>query len=285
MIYVKKMIYVFKNFYNFFNLFSIYLLMNTIFITIILVIIILVLLVCDKNINNKEPEKYDISNMYIINLDRDYEKFNSLKRDLDKNNYNYTRFSAIDGKTISPNNKTLKKYFGNYKVKYSNGQKCCSLSHLSVWNKIMKSNTKYNIIIEDDVILPKNLYEKINICLKQLPIDWDFLFLGGNKIIGKKYSRNIIKPLKKSNKNKKVDGNYGTFAYVINSKNIKSIINDSKKLTEHIDVHIQFNLGKKYKIFFTSPQIIKHNYNSISSIKLKNRKDETIKRNLIRIIN
>tara|TARA_B100000989_G_C19462936_1_gene437016 strand:+ start:316 stop:1086 length:771 start_codon:yes stop_codon:yes gene_type:complete len=251
-----------------------------------LIILIFILFIIVKSFNKKEKftnPKQRI-NIYVINLDRERQKFNLVKKDLDKNNYNYTRFSAIDGKAILPNDNTLKKFFGNYKVKYSNGQKCCSISHLSVWIKISQNNTKYNIIIEDDVILPKNLYQKINNCMKQLPKDWDFLFLGGNKIIGTRYSKNIIKPLKKANKNKKVDGNYGTFAYVINSKNIKSIINDSKKLTEHIDVHIQFKLGKKYKIFFTSPQIIKHNYNSISSIQSRNRKHETIKRNLIRII-
>lgn len=259
--------------------------MNSIVVIILcifIILILLILLIIDKNTKSKNYKNYKISNMYVINLDRDYDKFNLLKKSLDKNNYNYTRFSAIDGKNISPNDIILKKYFGNKIVDYSPEQKCCSLSHLSIWKYILKTNTRYNIIIEDDVILPENLYEKINLCINQLPEDWDFLFLGGNKIIGTKYSKNIIKPLR--NNNKKIDGNYGTFGYVINSKNLKSIINDSIIFKHHIDVHIQLNLGKKYKIFFTNPQIIKHNYNSLSNIKSKNRKNESFKRNLIRII-
>ena len=41
------------------------------------------------------------------------------------------------------------------------------ISHIGIWNKIKKNGSKYNIVLEDDVIIPKNLFKKLNIYLKQ----------------------------------------------------------------------------------------------------------------------
>ena len=224
-------------------------------------------------------DNFTISNIYVINLDREKEKMIKLNNDMKNNNYNYERFLAIDGKKLSNKDYRIKKYFGETK-NYSMGQKCCTLSHIAIWNKIKKSNTPYNIILEDDVIIPEKLYSNIKVYLKQLPEDWDFLFLGGNRIIGNKYSENLIIPQKK-----KVNGNYGTFAYLINSKNIDNILNDCYNIVEHTDTFIQRTLGKKYKIFFCNPQLIKHNYDSISSIRNRNRKNEERRNNTITIMN
>lgn len=246
---------------------------------LLILIVILILLINNKNEYFTNLGNFYVSNMYIINLDRDYDKMDLLKKELDKNNYKYTRFPAIDGQTLSPNDYRLEKYFGNYKVSYSMGQKCCTLSHLAIWEKILENNTNYNIIIEDDVIIPSHLYKKLDIYLQQLPDDWDFLFLGGNRIIGSEYSKNIIIPT-----NRRVNGNYGTFAYLINSKNLNEIVNDSMNIVDHIDVHIQRKLGKKYNIYFCNPQLIKHNYDSVSNIRNKNRSNEADRNNKITII-
>ena len=114
--------------------------------------------------------------------------------------------------------------------------------------------------------------------MKQLPDDWDFLFLGGNKIIGNKYSENIVKP----DKNKK--GNYGTFAYLLNSKNIDKILAKCKNIILYTDNFIQKELSKELKIYFCNPQLIKHNYDNHSNIFKKNRKHEAQERNNITLL-
>ena len=68
------------------------------------------------------------------------------------------------------------------------------LSHLTLWEKI-KNDKNYNLILEDDVIIPSDMYKKINIIIKQLPNDWGFLFIGGNRIYGTKFSKNLINPM------------------------------------------------------------------------------------------
>tara|TARA_B110000908_G_C10115877_1_gene385235 strand:+ start:697 stop:951 length:255 start_codon:yes stop_codon:yes gene_type:complete len=43
---------------------------------------------------------------------------------------------------------------------------------------IQKSNFKYNLVLEDDAILDKDFVSKLTRGLKQLPDDYDMLFLG-----------------------------------------------------------------------------------------------------------
>ena len=247
-----------------------------------LLVVLFIILNCKKkniieNFYNIDI-KNDFGDIYIINLDRDYKRMEELDLEMNKNNLNYNRFPAIDGKILDPNDYRLKKYFGKPKIKYSMGQKCCTLSHIALWNIIKNNNSKYNIILEDDVIIPKNLFEKLNIYVKQLPADWDFLFLGGNRIIGKQYSKNLIKP----DPNKR--GNYGTFAYLINSKNIKKILKKCKNIVLHTDTFIQKELSKDFKLFFCYPQLVEHNYDNVSNIFQRNRKNDALRNNKITIL-
>tara|TARA_B100000123_G_scaffold272019_1_gene253308 strand:- start:1080 stop:1856 length:777 start_codon:yes stop_codon:yes gene_type:complete len=252
-----------------------------------LFIIFLVLLLIFNTIRKNKLNEYfsildnRIDNIYVLNLDYDKDKMKNVRKNLQKQNIKFIRFSAIDGKKISNDDPLIKKHFSkNIEVKYSNGQKCCTLSHIAMWKDIIKKKTKYNIILEDDVIIPNNLISKLNYFINELPEEWDFLFLGGNRITGYKYSDKLIIP----KNNKKIKGNYGTFAYLINSKNLPEILYNCNNISEHIDVHIQRTLGKKFKIFFTNPQLIKHNYDSISNIREKNRNDETERNNKITIL-
>ena len=177
------------------------------YIYLIFLLVILFFLVDKRNKkfeiieNFINTDNFTISNIYVINLDREEEKMQKLHNDMVKNNYHYERFSAIDGKKIKEDDYRIKKYFGKTK-NYSMGQKCCTLSHIAIWNKIKKKKTPYNIILEDDVIIPEDLHINIKKYLKQLPEDWDFLFLGGNRIIGNKYSENLIIPPNNKKKNK-----------------------------------------------------------------------------------
>ena len=245
---------------------------------LVILFICMVLLLNEKN-PVEHFNNFKVDNIFVINLDRETEKMGNLKKDLHKNNLFYERFPAINGQKLTENDPSIKKYFGDIKIKYSMGQKCCTLSHIYIWKEILRRKTQYNIILEDDVIIPSELYSKLNIYMKQLPEDWDFLFLGGNRIIGTEYSKNLVYPAKK-----RVNGNYGTFAYLINSKNLAKILDNCKNIVEHTDVFIQRTLSKKFKIFFANPQLIEHNYNTISNIRQRNRSGEAKRNNTITIL-
>ena len=66
--------------------------------------------------------------------------------------------------------------FDKKKIKLSN----ISLirKHIYAMELIQKSNFKYNLVLEDDAILDKDFVSKLTRGLKQLPDDYDMLFLG-----------------------------------------------------------------------------------------------------------
>ena len=218
---------------------------------IIIVILILFILINNlTTIDNFYSKSIKIDKYYIINLDKDVERLNKFDVHAKKNNLNYTRFPAIDGKKINKNDIRLKKYFSKNLKNYNLIRKSCALSHITLWQRIKEEKNKFTIIFEDDVIIPNNFNNKLKLYLEQLPDNWDILFLGGNQIIGKKYSENLVIP------DKSKFGNFGLFAYLINSKNINYIVDKCKNISLHIDNFVQKELGKRLNLFFCNPQLI-----------------------------
>jgi len=198
-----------------------------------------------------------------------------LAKQLNKYNYKYKRYNAINGKKYYLYNDLDDKYISRkFKKKYNNSQKACILSHVDLWDKIQNDNN-YTLILEDDAVIPKNLLLKINTVMEELPDDWAFLFIGGNKIYGNKYSKHLVTPIVSSRHN------FGTFAYIINPIMIKKILSKCKNIKITIDWFIQSELSKHFKLFFTNPQIIIHDYDNISNLTGYNRKKETENNNKI----
>ena len=225
-----------------------------------------------------KKKKTNVQKIYIINLDKDKNRFSKIKTQLDKYKLKYERYPAIDGTKYFRYKEIDNKYISKkFKKKYNNSQKACILSHVTLWEKI-KNDNKNSIILEDDVIVPYNMIKQINDYIAQLPHDWGFLFIGGNRIYGTKYSNNLVTPILNSNKN------FGCFAYIINPNKITEIIKRSKNIKVTIDYFIQSKLSKHFKIFFTSPQIVTHDYDNISNILNINRNDETQTNNVITIV-
>mgnify|MGYP006083071695 FL=1 len=74
--------------------------------------------------------------------------------------------------------KLLKKDLKIFHTKLPKYQCAISLSHIDAYQKILNSNYKYNLIFEDDVILDDKFQNKLENGLKQLPDDYDMLFIG-----------------------------------------------------------------------------------------------------------
>lgn len=139
------------------------------------------------------------------------------------------------------------------------GKLAIYLSHVFLWEKIYNDYIKndktqygwYNLILEDDVILPpptkkfiytennkqdtlqnkhtqqqrklifSRLHDKIEDNIKNVPDDWDILFIGRSKYLdGVKVSPNIIKP-KPIHKSLT---NHGMFAYIVKTSSIPKLL-------------------------------------------------------------
>ncbi len=188
--------------------------------------------------------------IYYINLKDSYIRN---KKMIDQcTNLNCNRINAINGKLLDLNNIDIK-------IKNSSLSKnciACFLSHIKSLKNLLKSNESYGIILEDDVLLDNNFIEKLSLVKKELPDDFDILFLGGTRVCGEKYSKNLIRQ-KQINK----DCNAGAFAYLINNKTCKKLLeliyNDGiYKMYDH-QLRDYF---PKLNVFYTTPMLVNHNY-------------------------
>lgn len=216
-------------------------------------------------------------NIWIINLDKDKDRLNKFKKNLElnnNNNINLIRHSAILGKNVNKNDALYKKFISpDFKAATSRTDVFnkeatigCVLSHVLLYNKLYdkyKNNTsnEYFIICEDDAVISKNFSKKLNIIFKELPKDWDFVYLGGNRSIGKKYSKNLIIP-------DLLRSNYGFFGYMLSKKGLEKAVKNCKNINIPID---NFLKSKNLKYFTCNPHLIYHDYNNMSNILGKKR--------------
>ena len=60
------------------------------------------------------------------------------------------------------------------------------LSHLTLWKRINRDNKPgVHVIFEDDADIPEDFIAKLKACLPTLPEDFEYAYLGHNKLIGK----------------------------------------------------------------------------------------------------
>ena len=109
--------------------------------------------------------------------------------------------------------------------------------HIYAMELIQKSNFKYNLVLEDDAILDKDFVSKLTRGLKQLPDDYDMLFLGDGCNLHIESSK--IRPFKfiyKKCREPTVWGGNGgtrcTDSYLVSKKGAKKLINYISKLKE-----------------------------------------------------
>lgn len=220
-------------------------------------------------------KKYDIiknkrRNIYVINLDRDIERYDKIKKQ--SKMFKLNRISAVDGKKINIDD--LKKdgtiKMNNESFIFSkdgdrdvlNGSIGCSLSHINLWKKMKKSRDNEIIIFEDDSIITNNTHNEIDRCLeniKQIDKDWDIIFLGGSRIYGERMG-NFIKA-------KYVGSwmNCGLFAYIINKKSIDKLLKTVLPINTYIDMQMNRYYGNGINAYYTNPSAVKHNYDFGSS--------------------
>lgn len=115
---------------------------------------------------------------FVINLNRRKDR---LKEFASSVTFDYERFSATDGKIAFPDSKPrLQGHLG------------CWDSHRRLLNWSQFSEFPMVMVLEDDVELAPEFEQKLEIIMKELPEDWDLLYLGGwNTEERKPYSEHL----------------------------------------------------------------------------------------------
>ena len=254
----------------------------------LLIIIILTLLNLYLMFNNLEGfQNKEKIKIYVINLDKSIGRWNYIKNQ-NNQNLNLVRSNAVNGKNLTHQN--IKYDVDNNSYLYKNldknrGEIGCALSHLNIWKQFKQNNDKYLIVVEDDVIFEKNLYNKIDEYLENEPKDWDIIYLGGSSIIGYKVNNYFIKPRTVGR------GNLGTYAMLINKKGVNKLLRYCNPINQSIDHQIKKNFSN-LNVYYTYPCLIHHNNDMDSDRRILNNQEKKasifwrkIRQNKIEILN
>lgn len=128
--------------------------------------------------------------IYVINLKRRPEKKQRMIDQFEKQNIPSSIIEwieAVDGNELTEeylNENGIKLYpwydpFSNRAL--TKGEVGCALSHLNVWEKIVKSDDA-GIVLEDDAKLCDNFLFELMDRLQKIDIDYDFMYLGRKKM-------------------------------------------------------------------------------------------------------
>lgn len=228
---------------------------------LILILIILIILLCYNNKHQYENFKaYNkIDKIYVINLKKNKDRYKKFMKNARKANVKVDRFNAVYGKELSKDHPDILKYFAKDHG-LNPGQIGCALSHIKIWEDAIRHNYKNIIVFEDDAIIPEDFWEKFNNSYNELPKNWDMLLLGGTRLGGSIYSKNLLKPSKKS-------GNWGTSSLLINVNFLKKIIKDVKLQLPIDDYFINnYYYNKNFNIFIVKKMISKIDFSFNSDI-------------------
>ena len=210
-----------------------------------------------------------IENIYVINMDKDTHRLNNIYKECNKNNIKFERFTGIDASKLSIQEKN--KYVTKFCQQYcTNNMIGCGLSHIKIYEDVIKKNYNNVLILEDDVYFIKNFHKNLNEVLEELPKDYDILYIGSLGLSNKKISFdfNLIFKLM-SNKNNKQDTNYknifcpifplGLHGYIISNQGCKKILKMFNKVNYHIDFQINFN-NKNLNTYTTNKKLVYQNW-------------------------
>ena len=225
---------------------------------IILLIILFVILNLGSNIENFDnPNK--ITAAYFINLDRQEDRRIYMEKQFKDNNINCKKFSAFDKKLLDENkiNEMKKNNIldNNHNLKENKlGSVACLVSHTELYKKIYKEyDGGIFLIFEDDCKILPDFNKKLDYYLARLPKDWDMIWLGYNKIKGKKYDDNFYIPKQGYH----VGCNSQHHCYLLNYDFIPKIIKillPIKSNFRNKDQILRYNFDK-FKAFFLKERL------------------------------
>lgn len=244
-------------------------------ITLISVLmIILIIILIGSTIQTKTLEAFDekenkelkfdkIVETYVVNLKNRPEKRKYMETQLEKHKIKYKMFEGIDGKNINLSKLTKSNVIDNTKAnqhlkrKMRRGEFGCSLSHISIWLKMLKSSAKYFMIFEDDAYLVSHFKEKLIKILNDVDgKKWDILYLNENCYLhfgmgcnGDDFSDTTIKPQRIG---------YGLYGYIITRQFVEKCLNDLFPIYKPIDVFVDDGSIQKTYDCIRSKEILVH---------------------------
>lgn len=216
---------------------------NIYFYTVFLILLMVILFIAQKLLISKQfvPKRNIYDRIYLINLKRRPDRLNNFLKNYkesDMKNLNVIKFDAIDGSNIDVAKCPLSELaraelqqlestgFRTKHYQLTKGAIGCYLSHVKIWENILKNENEVALIFEDDAQVPVNLNQRIHEEMKNIPNDWDIVLFGY-----------ICKKCMKYDKYNEVERFMLTHCYIIKKKSIAKIMNTNTlfPITQQID--------------------------------------------------
>lgn len=193
---------------------------------------------------------------YVINLENREDR---LKKFDQNSPIEYTRFSAIDGKKLKPNEQLQKIFEGNdYNMRV--GLVGIAMSHIKLLIELINSEQEIFCIFEDDVTFGDKFEEQIKHVLSHAPPDWDLIYLGHH--LYPQYKPNsfadempLLHQLSVHESLQKSMG--GMYGYLVTKKGAEKFLNfiNQNGMTNGIDT-VQQKAIDKMNTYYCSPHIV-----------------------------
>lgn len=219
-------------------------------------IVLVIIYKLNKNTNKEYFHDKYIDKFYVINLDISQDRLIYIKKQCSKANINISRWPGVNGSKLDLKKLRNKRVLDDRERKLLPGAIGCSLSHIKLWQHILTKGYKNVVILEDDCIIPKDFHEKFNEYMKQVPTNWDIIYLGASNINAKKINKNVLEP-------NPITGtsthNSGTYAMLINTKILPSLLKNHLPIKDNIDQTMKNVMFKKMNVYIFNPPLILHN--------------------------
>ena len=198
------------------------------------------------------------SKIFVINLDSNPERLDSITKQCERLNLSFERVSAIRGRDLTPDKKNNIYQVGINKQSYdsllTDGEIGCYLSHIYCWQKMIDEQLDYALILEDDAELSDLLPTYISKLENKIAL-WDYIELShGSKIRAACQSYSLGSGLEWV---KRLRLNSTTTAQLVSYQGAKRLLSSALPIKRPVDIDLQFWYEKSIRCFSVYPFPVK----------------------------
>lgn len=119
--------------------------------------------------------------VFVINLERSTQRLADISDQLQKQNIDFERIDAVDGRLLTPEQIEQVSPSALAKTSYHRqlglGEIGCALSHKKAWQQIIDQQLDFAIVLEDDIKLADNFNQVLDLFINLPKSAWDFVKL------------------------------------------------------------------------------------------------------------
>lgn len=241
---------------------------------IILIIIAILVTKVLLNYHNRLSDTFTPKKVVYINLDERTDRKKEVERQIkDTGLMGLERVSAYNGKKLRPEDyypqvlsqeglRDLNSKDKQEGLTLTNGGLGCMLSHRKIWQEIAKQeNGDYYLVLEDDAIVDINIKKHMNQAMKQVPSDWDVIYLGTGQQHG---------PVKVNDYFSSVKRIYCLHGYLMNKSGAKKALKHCFPARYQIDTELWLNYkSNNMNAYVLNNLLIKQNKGFNTDIQIK----------------